>query len=186
MTWHRWTEDERDFVRLNYKQDNESKRYIANRLGVSYHAVSGQVAKMGLAKRSGRKSWDEKQDDQLQELIFKHSASRVAVIMNRSENSIVVRSKRLGLHRRFRDGWYTKTEACEILGVDHKRVQSWIDCGALYAEYHNGHKPQKNGMSMWHIPEKSIYNFLRKCPQELNGRNCDIIQIVEILAGLSI
>jgi hypothetical protein len=141
---------------------------------------------LGLAKRTGRKSWDLEQDDQLRELIARHTPSVIARVMGRSINSVVVRSKRLGLSRRSRDGWYTKQEVCEIFGVDHKRVQSWIDQGILSASYHHGHRPSNIGAACWHIERKNIARFIRKYSQELTGRNVDLIQMVEILVGLEV
>jgi len=182
---HRWTEAEREIVRCDYSLTNISAQDIAERLGVTLWAVKGQVHFLGLCKlRSGRKAWDDKQDDILRELLPRYTPNGVAERMGRSVNSIIVRSKRLGLSRRSRDDWYTKREVMEIFGVDHKRVQSFIDSGALKASYHNGNKPQQRGMSMWHIERSDIYRFLRHYPEELNGRNVDLIQIVEILAGL--
>jgi predicted DNA-binding ArsR family transcriptional regulator len=90
----------------------------------------------------------------------------------------------LKLHLRSRDDWYTKKEVCEILGVDHKRVQSYIDNGLLTASYHNGHKPGKLGMAMWHIERKDLSSFIRKYCDEFTGRNVDLTQIVEILVGI--
>jgi hypothetical protein len=40
-------------------------------------------------------------------------------------------------------------------------------------------------MAMWHINRKDLSDFLRTYPQEIR-RNCDIIQIIDIAAGLKI
>jgi len=103
--------------------------------------------------------------------------------MHRSLNSVVVRMKRLHLSRRVRDGWYTKREVCEILGMDHKWVQRRIDSGALKAEPHDPESPlpKKNGGSCWHITEKDLAKFIVHHPQELNGRNVDLIIVVDLL-----
>ena len=37
---------------------------------------------------------------------------------------------------------------------------------------------------MWHIAEKDLRAYIRRYPEELNGRNVDLIAIVEILAGI--
>lgn len=181
---HRWTEEERQIVRRDYRGNRESVRSLAERLDVSFFGVRGQIAKMGISFRPDRRSWTPEEDEQLRELITRHSPGAIAKRMHRSINSVVVRSTRLGLSRRVRDGWYTKLEVCEILGVDHHWVQNRIDSGALRASYHNGHRPRKNGGACWHIAQKSLRQFIRRYPQELKGRNVDIILIVDILAGL--
>lgn len=90
------------------------------------------------------------------------------------------------MHERWADPstvWYTKKEVCEILGVGHKRVQSWIDDGQLKASWHHERKPSKHGLGAWHIEARDLKAFIRRYPEEI-GRNVDMIQIVEILVGL--
>ncbi len=105
-------------------------------------------------------------------------------MMHRSFNSVIVRMKRKGHLRRVRDGWYTKKEVCEILGCEHKWLQRRIESGALIASWHSEVKPQKSGGALWEIRDKDLRAFIRKYPEELNGRNVDMIQIVELLCGL--
>ncbi len=181
---HRWQDWERDVVRRDYDCTRASTDRIAERLGVSFIAVKGQVAHMGLARKTSKKPWSPEQDERLRELMPRHGPSKVAQLMHRSINSVVVRSKRLRIFCRYRDGWYTKQEVTEIFGVDHHPVQSWMDAGTLKASYHHGHRPSRNGAGAWHIDEKDLRNFLVRYPDELTGRRVDIIQIVDILAGL--
>jgi len=181
---HKWTDEEKDIVRRDYKGTHASVREIARRLGVTEHQVRAEAYRMGLATRTDRRPWDPRQDERLRKLIPRYSANYIANIMHRSVNSVVVRSKRLGIHRRNHDGWFTKAEVCEILGMDHHWVQRRIDSGALKATYHNGRRPSREGMAMWHIEERDLRAFIRHFPQDLSGRNVDLIAIVEILAGI--
>ena len=105
-------------------------------------------------------------------------------MMHRSLNSVVVMAKRINAPRRYREGWFTKREVCEILAHDHKWVQARIESGALKATYHYEERPTQKGMSAWHIQEHDLVEFIRKHPQELMGCNIDIIMIVELLAGI--
>jgi len=183
-TWHRWIEEEDEIIRRDYKHTKASKIEIAGRLGVSWQAVNGRIQKMGLAKRTDRMvRWDERQDEQLMELMCRYSPFTVARKMHRSVNSVVVRLKRLHGSRLARNGWYTKREVCEILGMDHKWVQRRIDSGAIEATYHYGRRPGKKGMSAWHIEEKDLRDYLIKSSIELNGRNVDLPIIVDIVAN---
>ena len=187
---HVWAEEEQQIVRRDYSNTKESCREIAERLSkpgdiVTPLGVKQQVSIMGLAKRSDyARPWTPKEDEKLIELIGKHCPRRVARMMHRSINSVVVRSKRLRCSRRARNGWYCKREVCEILGMDHKWVQRRIDSGALKATYHYDHRPSQLGGSSWHIEEKDLRDFIRRYPQELNGRNMDIIAVVDILVGV--
>ena len=105
-------------------------------------------------------------------------------MMHRSLNSVVVMAKRINAPRRYREGWFTKKEVCEILAHDHKWVQARIDSGALEATYHYEERPTQKGMSAWHIQEHDLVRYIRKYPQDLVGCNIDIIMIVELLAGI--
>lgn len=182
--WHRWTEEEIGVVRRDYAQNRASLRDIANHLGVSEHTVAHQVDKLGLRKRPERKSWTLKEDDYLREVANELSPNQIAKKMKRSVNSVVVRMKRLKLHRRYRNGWYTKNEVCEILGVDHKFVQTRINRGELKAYPHNGSIPKQYGGACWHIKEENLKEYILEYPHELNGRNVDLIQIIDLLVGL--
>ncbi len=139
---------------------------------------------MGIAKSDDRRLWTLKEKERLAELIPQYCPRRVALKMHRSINSVVVMSKRLNISRRYRVGWFTKREVCEILAHDHKWVQIRIDCGALKAYSHYGGIPSKIGNSAWHIEEKDLVEFIRRHPEELVGCNIDIIMIVELLAGI--
>lgn len=181
---HKWTEGERDIVRRDYQGTNASALQIANKLGVSLYGVKAQIENMRISFRPDRRAWSPKEEEWLGELISKYPTHIVARRMKRTVNSVVVKSKRLGYLRRVRDGWYTKREVCHILGVDHHWIQARIDNGALKASWHFGIRPQKNGGAYWHIWQKDLRDFIRKHPDELHGRNVDMIQVVEILAGI--
>jgi hypothetical protein len=178
---HRWTDDERDIVRREYKGSRASAQAIADKVGVSFHAVKGQVSNLGLQSITDRKPWSPEENAQLQELLHQFCARKVAKLMQRSVASVVLRAKRLRISRRIRDGWFTKMEVCEILGVDHKWVQGRIDRGELKASWHNGSKPQHNGMAMWHIDQGDLVEFITSHARDLNGRNVDLPLVVMLL-----
>ena len=183
---HVWTDDDRDIVRREYTGNRRSACEIAHKLGVTANSVKGQVQKMGLAKITDRRPWTPAEEDKLWELMGAYPPLQVAKRMKRSVNSVVVRSKRLGISRRDRNGWYTKMEVCEILGVGHKWVQSRIDDGRLVAKHHMaGSTPGQDGMAMWHIKRGDLKRYLRENAHELTGRNVDLIQVVDILSGIA-
>lgn len=179
---HKWIEEERDIVRRDYSGTNVSAREIASRIGVTFCAVKGQIQKMGIAQQKSS-PWTPEELEKLSELIHKYSVPTIAKKLNRSTNAVKIKATRLKLGLRTRDGWYTKKEVCEILGVDHKWVQSRIDSGVLRASYHNGRKPQKKGMAYWHIEEADLREYIINYNGELLGRNVDLQQIVWIIQG---
>jgi len=181
---HKWTDDERDIIRRDYQHTHKSRQELAARLGVTEFGVAGQISNMGIAKSDDRRQWTPQEKERLAKLIPRYCSRRIARMMHRSLNSVVVMSNRIHVSRLIREGWFTKREACEILAHDHKWVQARIDSGALKATYHYEERPTQKGMSAWHIEEADLVQFIRKYPQELVGCNIDIIMIVELLAGI--
>ena len=179
---HRWTEDERDFIRREYQGTHASRAAIAGRLNVSPYAVAGQITKMGIAKRSDRRAWTDEQDWQLHDLAPQLNPAQIAKRLKRSINSVTLRMKRLGIDRKTHDGWFTLREVANILGKDHKWIRRRIENGALPARRH--HTPTNDERHMWHINEKDLAIFIRRYPQDLDGRNIDLILVVDLIAGL--
>jgi len=178
---HCWTDEEREIVLRDYEGTNASAQRIADRLGVTKWAVKGQAAKLGVLQQKSP-PWTPREVEYLQELIHQYPIPQIAKKLHRSQNAVKVKATRLKLGLRARSDWYTKREVCEILGVGHKKVQLWIDSGALDATWHNGRKPQKGGMNTWHITTEALRHFIIRYSGELLGRNVDIQQIVWIVA----
>lgn len=181
---HNWTDTELEIVRRDYRGTRASAINLASRLSVTYWQVHYILEGMGLNHRWNERYWTAKEDKYLKNNYDRLSEKQLHRHLKRSKNSIHVRTTRLGLSRRNRDGWYTMKEVCEILGVDHHKVSRWIEQDILKASYHHGQKPQKSGSGYWHIDRADLAAFIRRYPQELIGKNVDLIQIVEILVGL--
>lgn len=182
---HQWQDWECDIVRRDYDGTNRSAELIAAKLGVTRCAVKGQVQKMGIAMDKSPR-WTKHELDLLEQMNGKYSITTISRKLHRSTNAVAVKLKRLKLSRWAHDDWFTKKEISEICGVDHKKVQSWIDSNALKASWHDGHKPSKYGMSMWHIELKDFRDFLIKYSGELLGRNTDIQQIIWIVSDYKV
>ena len=185
---HKWTDDERDIVRREYNGTNVKTQQIADRLTqitgdkITFYAVKGVASKMGI-KQDKSPDWTERECEILSEMITAYSLMFIAKRLHRSVNAVVVKSKRLGLTRRARDGWFTEREVCEIMGVDHKKIQGYMDRGNLKASYHSGVKPKKNGGACWHIKQADLIGFIKKNVGDFQGRNVDLTMIVWLLSG---
>jgi len=179
---HKWTEAETDIVRRDYDGTNLSALRIASKLGITRNAVKWQVHRLGLAMDKSPR-WTDREVKILTEMITQYAPITIARRLSRSLNSVVVKSKRLRLSRRVRDGWFTKTEVCEILGVGHRKIQGYIDRGELKASYHTERKPQKYGMAMWHIETKNLRDFIKENIGDFQGRNVDLVMIMWLMNG---
>ena len=189
LAMHKWTEEEREIVRCDYKGPKSAKA-IARALGngITARAVIAQVEGLGLGgdKSRHRNGWSPEEDERLGQLITQYAPRTVANKMGRGVNSVLVRAQRLGYSRRVRDGWFTEKEACEILGVRHEWLRRQIAAGHLKASWHYGAEPGwGRGTACWHITKEDLKAFIQRYPMELTGRNVDLFTIVDILAGVT-
>ena len=185
---HKWTDEERDIVRLEYNGTNKKSLLIADKLSyisgdkITLYAVKGQAAKMGIMQDKSP-DWTDKEIEILTGMITSYSPLFIARQLHRSVNAVVVKSKRLRLSRRARDGWFTKREVCEIMGVDHHKIQGYIDRGDLKATHHSEVEPQQNGSARWHIKQEDLIEFISINIGDFQGRNVDLTMIAWLLSG---
>ena len=107
---------------------------------------------------------DPRRGQTLIALAHRMSMTQVAKRMQRSVNSVTVRSKRLKCSRRVRDDWYTLAETADILGKDTKWVKCRTTAGTLRARQHHGNKPGTRGSNCWHFRRKDLKDFLQTYP----------------------
>ena len=173
---HQWTKEEEDMLRVYYKQDDKTARMIGGMFGITRAAVKCKANRMGLSNISTRRPWTKEDDKKLEFLVGRYTTSTIAGKLRRSVCAVVRRAERLALSRRVREGWFTQDAVCRILGVDHRWLQYRIKNGEI--------KATKQGGWDWRITEKDLEMFIRKHPMDLNGRNVDMLMIVDILAGV--
>ena len=183
---HKWTEEEEDIVRQQYRGTHQSQREIADYLNsagaqppISQFAVSGRISKLGIGQRENRR-WSESEMNRLREWTGQYPPAMIAQKLKRGIVSVTVKMQKMGLHRRAKTGWYTKKDVAEMLGVEHKKVQRWMDDGYLKAVPYQ-EIPRKNGGGQWRIDEKNLRAFLLRYPQELVGRNIDVCLVFDII-----
>jgi transposase-like protein len=182
---HICTEEEKEYIRCNYKGNKKSSSQIAYDLGISFNTLKWQLQKLGISYRHTR-YWTKEEKNKLIELSGKYCVWRVARILNRSLNSIHVMRKVLNITRIGRDGWYTGRDICNILGINHNVFDRWVNSKILVATKYTATTTEENRPgAIWHISKKDLKLFIRTYPQELIGKNIDIIQIVDILSELN-
>jgi len=184
---HSWTEEEDLLLRRDIRPERAERVRLARRIGVTIYQLEFRAARLGLLKATDymKRFWAVAEDEYLRGKAGQLSPKKMAKHLGRSMNSVVMRLKRLGLSRRNRDGWYTKMDACAVLGKEHKWLQARIDSGALRATYHHGERPAAGGMRQWHIEAKDLRSFIIGHCEELNGSNVDMVALVDLLVGLN-
>lgn len=183
---HTWTEDERQILRSQYQGNRASVERLATAIGVTPAAVRGQLSAMGVRKKAPRQRWSKDDDRKLEQLAHTHPPHVIAKKMGRSTTAVTVRIKVKGYSRRDRDGWYTATDVARILGHDPKWVTRRIEAGQLRAVKHHRNSERANGTGQhpWRITAAALRNFIRTYPQDLQGRNMDVVAVVDLIAGL--
>ena len=180
-----WTKEDHDVIRREYDHTRQSKEHLAHKLGTTYNAVHAQIGLIGLAKSYDRRPWTKEDDDRLEQFLPNLSINTAAKRLKRTVSSVSARARRLKLSRRDRHNWYTLEEVSQILGAGAKWVKKRIDQGALKATKHHPIATNRSENNTWHIAKADLKAYIRRYPQELIGRNIDVIQFVDILAGIA-
>jgi hypothetical protein len=159
---------------------------LANLIGCSKYGVKGQIAKQGIAF-SSREKWTPEEIQYVENHYTEMSVKQMAKHLHRSINAVKIKTTRKHLSLRLRVGWYDKMDVCEMLGVDHHKVQAWIDSGDLKARWHDpDRKPQAKGMAMWHIEADDLKYFIVTHSVELQGRNIDLFSVLDLCGVIPI
>lgn len=185
ISGRKWTQEEKDIICQEYKGTYLSISILARRLNRTMDSVQAEIYRLNLGGYH-KKFWTEKETEYLTELVGKYSVMDIKKKFAergfiRSRVAILCKMDKLKLVNSYRDGWYTKTDVSDILGITSNKIQYYIDNKMLKASYHNGQKPTGfTGSKVWHIAEDDLREFIEKYSRELTGRNVDLWQIVEI------
>ena len=183
-TAHRnWTQQETEFVRENYGRGYRDEE-LADRLGRSKAAVRKKAAQMGIQICPDRRKWTQEELHTLRELSASLTHPQIAVKMGRTTDSVKAKAKVMGLSKEMRDGWYTAQDIAEICGVNADWVITRIRAGTIRTTDSDGNPASETVGGTWRVDEKDLRNFLRQYPHELIGRNVDLVNIIDIVAGL--
>jgi len=181
---HPWSEQDKETIRVMFDQTYASECRIATLLNVTPNAVNHMVNRMGFRKIK-RRSWTEKDEERLEELLSQYSIDEVARRTKRSMVAIVVKAKRMGISANHRSEWYTAQDAATVMGMNSSTVANRIKAGTLKASPHNSLHPPRKGISgAWHIHREDLKDYIQRHPEDLQGRNVDMILLVELLCGI--
>ena len=185
-----WTPEMLSMVRRGYDGTPATIYNLAYKLSitcgrrVTYAAVRNKIRRMGLQRSKSKRLWTEYEDNILMSLVEHNCVQTIAMKMKRSEGAVATRIKLLKLSRRCRDGWYTIGDLCDIFGVSDNWVKFRISQGVIKATRHYARDGDDGSGRSWHIERKDLVLFIRTYTQELIGCRIDIIQIVDLLAGV--
>ena len=179
-----WTDEELDSIRVAFDQSYRSVEVLAKRFGVSPNAVSHMVDRMGI-RIVKRRRWSQRDEERLEEMLSEYSVDEVARRTGRSLIAIVVKAKRMKLVSNHRSEWYTSQDTAALLGMNSSTVVNRIKAGTLKASAHNSLHPPRKGLSgAWHIHRDDLKDYVQRHPEDLQGRNVDMLLLVDLLCGV--
>jgi hypothetical protein len=180
----RWTNEERDYVRDNYRRCRSSVQSIAQHLNRTSTSVLSQIPKLAITNgRPNYKEWSEKELNTLHEYYGELPMWKLEDMFGRSASAIHNKAYKVGIKRCLRSDWYTVDDVRLICAVAQRTITGWIKNGQLLATSEVNR--EFGNVRIHRISKEALRDFIRRYPTELQGRNVDMIQLVEILTGVA-
>ena len=160
---------------------------LAERLGVPRWWLSQRARKLGLTQPHRKEpSWTAAEDAMMAKVPL-HNPDRCAEIFRehgfkRSPTAIVVRAKRIGLSRRFNEG-FSARQAAKILGVDDKTLTASCISGELKATKRADNRLPQQGGSRWIIDPADLRRFVIEKLERIDFRKVDKFELVHLLTA---
>lgn len=183
-----WTPERDAILRQHYDSTVRGRvEQIARSLGWPKWVIRKRARVLGLGSpwpegRSSHVTWSEEQI----RFLLEHTGSRtprwIAKRLGRSETSVILKIKRLGLSRRVDDGCYTLQQICEGFGVDHHLVERWIRRGWLDGRRMGTSRENDT----WRFEPESVKAFICAHPTDFDIRKVDQCWFLDVLGVLSI
>lgn len=174
-----WSEEDKNYVIQNYKHTIESAQQVGNVLKRTAIAVQCMAGTLHLQNRV-RNNWKTEEDEFLTDNYADKSMHFLTDKLGRSRNSIYCRAEELGIVRHDRNDCFTIQDLVPVLGIAHRTIRSWIESGKLKCEVE---KPESGPVFRYRITRQNLKLFLKKYPLELQGKNVDMVWLIDILTA---
>ena len=125
--------------------------------------IKRRAARLGLTMHQDKRPWSTTEESILERLLGKVSALTIARRLKRTEASVALKIKRLGVSRRVRSG-YTMRDLEQCLGESHHTIQQWIANGWLRDRLQGTRRHDGNGRDIHRIQERDILKFIVTLP----------------------
>jgi hypothetical protein len=181
---HIWRPEYGEYLRAHYYGGLNRRFEVLNRMiretGLPRWYIKKRAALLGLTMHQDKRPWTAVEERMIERLVGNVSASTIAKRLNRTEASVVLKIKRMGLSRRVRNG-YTMRDLELCFGEDHHKIQRWIENGWLTDRLQETHRHDGNGRDIHRFQEKNILEFLRRHPEEINLGKVDSIWFLDLV-----
>lgn len=183
---HNWTEEEKVYLRCEYRYTKHSFNILAREFGVTSNALRKILSRLGLVKY--RKDWSKADLGFLCRNYTELPTVALARKLKRSEGAIRQKALKLKISKGDRVDWFTLNDVYQMLGVSQKWLMRRLRNGykLVIRQFNPEVSLAKMGGSPYYISRASLRDFIRRYPEELNGRNVDFVMLVDILAGIKV
>jgi hypothetical protein len=159
------------YLTAHYYGSLNRRFQVLNRLvretGFPRWQIKKHAASLGLTMHQDKRPWTAEEVEKLEGWLGKVSAATIAKRLGRTESSVVLKIKRLGVSRRVSNG-YTMRDLEACLGEDHHKIQRWIACGWLRDRRQGTRRHDGQGGDVHRFHENDIVEFIKTHPQEIN------------------
>jgi len=162
-----WTEAEIEYLKASWGKQTLTE--IAKYLGRSAASAKNKAVLLGLTRKKPPR-WTEEETVFLRNNWGKLSLRQLAKRLNRTEHGILVRAKRLKLGPLQDKSKFCKREVCELLGVDHRKVERWIEAGLLKASIAKTKRTGVKCLKITEIAPSELERFLKENPDLWDSR----------------
>jgi hypothetical protein len=166
----KWSSEENDFIRKNYKK--MSVEEISQHINRTVPAIRKRALALGVASEVNR--WSLEEEEFLKDKWGIINLDSIAKKLNRSRNSVMLKAHQLSLREQVSAcGVYlTPNDISSILGVNIRTLYSWIWNGNIgYRKFRVGKKKK------YQIAIEDLCEFLEKYQDKWNSQKADLIQI---------
>ncbi|MBW3671478.1 MAG: hypothetical protein KY432_07370 [Acidobacteria bacterium] len=177
---YEWTPERDQILREEYDGTIKGRAAeIGQRLGFPGWVVRKRASLLGLTRPADRREWTEQETAFLGDHAGTRTVRWIAKRLERSDASVVLKLKRLGISRAIRDGTYTLRELEECFGVDHHSIDRWIARGLLKGSRRGTDRPNDT----WSFTDEQILAFIIENPTTFDLRKVDQLWFMDLLTS---
>lgn len=171
-----WSICEVQFLIDNYSKI--SPEDLVRTLKRSRPSITALAGVLGI-RRQKEPKWTEEEIQYLRDNWGKCTPETLARRMGRSVNAIDVKAKRLKLGPVQDKACFTKRNICELLKVDHRKVERWVDTGLLKAKVAPTTSKSSKRKNILQVKPKDLEQFLKENPGLWDSRRAqDVIKVI--------
>ena len=161
MAGRRWTKEEENFLRENYKTSTDE--YLVKILGRNKQSIQRKAMRLGVDKGI---HWTKEEEDYLAEKWDNMKKENIAKKLGRTVSAIETKAKRLKLGSR--NQWYSLLEIEKMTGISASYIRKLIVRDNLPC--HKGKTNKKTYM----FDDKQLKSFLKKYQDVWHYKNLTI------------